>query len=105
LVKFGKEAVPHLIDNLKESTSFSLYLTVQALGEIGDVRAIGPLLKLSETEVWKDPKLRAFVADALANFPHRRDARRALKELADDDDWFVRQRGKLDLQKVELEGI
>jgi len=105
LVKFGKEAVPHLIDNLKESTSFSLYLTVQALGEIGDVRAIGPLLKLSETEVWKDPKLRAFVADALANFPRRRDARRALKELADDDDWFVRQRGKLDLQKVELEGI
>ncbi len=105
LVKFGGKAVPYLIGNLENENILSRYLTVQALGEIGDGRAVEPLLRLSKTEGWNDPKLRAFVADAVANFPHSREARRALIQLANDDDWFVEQRGRLGLKKTELEGI
>lgn len=103
LVKFGRKAVPKLLETLK-SPPPSLYFAVQALGEIGDGRAVGPLVELSKAESWEDPKLRTFVVEALAEFPRSRDAMEMLKELSDDKDWFVRRRAGLELRKLELEG-
>jgi len=60
LVAAGKAAVPHLIEVMADHDTWSIYYAVEALGEIGDERAIRPLVDLLE-----DPGLGLDASEAL----------------------------------------
>lgn len=62
LVKFGEVVVPALIDVLKDSSKKQPRLAIEALGRIGDARA---LELLSELSVDQDERIRYFAARSL----------------------------------------
>jgi HEAT repeat protein len=66
LVALGRAAVPALIRALQESASDDVrWGAVKALGEIGDARAISPLVAALED---RDPDVAWLAADALRQF-------------------------------------
>ena len=62
LVKLGKPAVPKLIEALKSDSTFARATTAEALGEIGDPKAVDPLIASLKDD---DERLRASAAYAL----------------------------------------
>ncbi len=50
LIKIGKPAVKPLLELLKNPETWSIYYSVKVLGEIGDGRAVEPLIKLIDDE-------------------------------------------------------
>jgi HEAT repeat protein len=49
LIAIGQEAVPDLIESLKSTSPLVRYRAAEALGHIGDARAVAPLLTLRKT--------------------------------------------------------
>ncbi len=70
LEKFTRPIIKHLIDALNDEDTWVRYLAAEALGNLGDPRAIGPLnLLLSD----KNPDLRFISGQSLNKIAYVRD--------------------------------
>ncbi|MBW4691240.1 MAG: HEAT repeat domain-containing protein [Lyngbya sp. HA4199-MV5] len=78
LIQHGTRVVPLLIDNLTANNADARRLTVEALGRIGDRRAVPALLQLLDAE----PELMIYAATALGRIGDERAADALLRLLA-----------------------
>ena len=102
LAKIGKAAVPALVDTLNyqgRDSSFARGGAAEALGEIGDTRAVEPLIQALKD---KDYDVRRHAAEALGEIGDTRAVGPLLQALKDKDD-AVRRYGAEALGEVRRE--
>jgi HEAT repeat protein len=83
LIKIGNPAVNPLIDTLTEIDT--AHLAIEALGEIGDIRAIEPLTKLFKHEN-TGPNNRARIVEALGKINHPQIIDPLIEALTDENE-------------------
>ncbi len=96
LVRIGKPIVPALIGALKDKDRRVRWRVAEALGEIGDARAVEPLIGALKDDDWK---VRQGAAWALGDIGDGRAVEPLIGALKDDD-WKVREGAPWALGKI-----
>jgi HEAT repeat protein len=96
LVKIGRPAVMPLLQVIEDSNSNARYWSIEALGEVGDTRAVEPLIALLTD---KDVIIRYSAAKALGAIGDSR-AFNPLAQLLQDPSEMVKRQAKKSISKL-----